>query len=133
MKRLFFLSDGIDRGDGMGENEGSFEDRGGKGREWSEEGRERREGKLEVLQIGTLGLKRVLEKGFEALRGAESMKMRCRSVWDTSRGLKPSKMGQKCDFARIFFFLGKKFCFLSKRPEQTAGPQIDLHRLSSGQ
>ena len=76
--------------------------------EASEEGGERREGKLEVLQIDILGLKWVLEKGFEALRGAELMKMRCRSVWDTSRGLKPSKMGQKCDFARNFFFPRKK-------------------------
>ena len=32
MKRFFFLRVGRDRGDGMGENEGSFEDRGGKGR-----------------------------------------------------------------------------------------------------
>ena len=29
---IFFLSDGGYRGNGMGENEGSFEDRGGKGR-----------------------------------------------------------------------------------------------------
>ena len=29
---ILFLSDGIDLGDGMGENEESFEDRGGKGR-----------------------------------------------------------------------------------------------------
>ena len=39
-----------------------------------------------------LGLKGVLEKDFEALRGAELMKMRCRSVWDRSRGPKPAKM-----------------------------------------
>ena len=32
MMKRFFLSDGIDRGDGMGENEGSFEDRGREGR-----------------------------------------------------------------------------------------------------
>ena len=47
---IFFLSDGGDRGDGMGENEGSFEDRGGEGRmvggKWRKKG-----GKLEVLQI----------------------------------------------------------------------------------
>ena len=42
-------------------------------------------------KIDILGLKWVLEKDFEALRGAESMKMRCRSVWDTSRGLKPEQ------------------------------------------
>ena len=36
------------------------------------------------------------------------MKMKCWSVWDTSRGLKPLKMAEKCDFARICFFPEKK-------------------------
>ena len=58
-------------------------------------------------KIHIFGLKLVLEKDFEALRGAELMKMRCRSVWDISRGLKPSKMAEKCDFARIFVFSPK--------------------------
>ena len=31
------------------------------------------------------------------------MKMKCWSVWDTSRGLKPPKMAAKCDFAWICF------------------------------
>ena len=47
-----------------------------------------------------LGLKGVLEKDLEALRAAELMKMRCQSVWDTSRALKPLKMAEKCDSAR---------------------------------
>ena len=45
---IFFLSVGGDRGDGMGENEGSFEDRGREGR--SDRGKWRKKGgKLEVL------------------------------------------------------------------------------------
>ena len=47
---IFFTSGGRGGGDGMVENEGSFEDRGREG-EASEEGGERREGKLEILQI----------------------------------------------------------------------------------
>ena len=47
---IFFLSDGGYRGDAMGGNEGSFEDRGGEGRmvggKWRKTG-----GKLEILQI----------------------------------------------------------------------------------
>ena len=52
------------------------------------------------------GLKRVLEKDLEALTGAEWMKMRCRSVWDTSRGLKPSKITEIQRFVRISRIFG---------------------------
>ena len=70
-------------------------------RRLEKEGRE----SWKFYKFDILWLKRVLEKGFEAFSSANLMKMRCRSDWDTSRGLKPSKMGQKCDFARNFFFL----------------------------
>ena len=53
-----------------------------------------------------LGLKWVPEKDFEALRGAELMKMRCRSVWDTSRGLKPSKICKLDLFLQVNFGKG---------------------------
>ena len=70
--------------------------------------KEKKQERLQILQIAMIGQNRVPEKDFEALRGAELMKMRCRSVWDTSRGLKPSKMAEKYDVARIFFmFFGK--------------------------
>ena len=55
-------------------------------------------------KFGMMGLKGVLEKDFEAFSSANLMKMRCRSDWDTSRGLKPSKIGKKCNFARICLF-----------------------------
>ena len=89
------------------------------------------------------GLKWVLEKGFAAFSNANSMKMRCWSVWDTSRifgfalhessrllmldvsyrtGLQPSKMAENIDFARNFFSSRKKItAALSNRPEQRAG------------
>ena len=51
-------------------------------------------------KFGIFGLKGVLEKGFEALRGAELMKLKCRSVSDTSQGLKPSKIAEKCHFSQ---------------------------------
>ena len=57
-------------------------------------------------EFGIFWLKWALEKDFEALRGAELMKMKCQSVWDTSRGLKPPKNAEKYDFARKkHFFL----------------------------
>ena len=62
-----------------------------------------------VYKVDMLGLKRVLENGFEAFSNAKLMKMSFRGVWDTSRGLKPSKMAEKCDFAQKKCFLpGKK-------------------------
>ena len=62
------------------------------------------------------GIKWVLEKGFEALRGAESMKMRCRSVWDHSRGPKPPKMTENPVFFRI------SRIFIPKLPETKGRP-----------
>ena len=77
--------------------------------------------------IDILGLKRVLEKGFGALRGAESMKMRCRSVWNTARGLKISKMAEKIDFSRKKMFFGeKKSAAFSNKSEQTVRLQIAI-------
>ena len=70
--------------------------------------KEKKEERLQILQLAIFGQNQVPEKDFEAFRGAESMKMKCRSVWDTSRGLKPSKMAEKCDVTRICFFIGKK-------------------------
>ena len=68
--------------------------------EWLEESGERRGESWKFYKFGMMGLKWILEKGFEAFSSAKLMKMRCRSDWDTSWGLKPSKMDQKCDFAR---------------------------------
>ena len=77
----------------------------GGGREGLPE-KEKKQERLQILQITMIGQKRVPEKDFEALRGAESMKMRCRSVWDHSRGLKPSKMTENPDFSRISRIFG---------------------------
>ena len=60
--------------------------------------KEKKQERLQILQIAMIGQNRVPEKDFEALRGAESMKMRCRSVWDTSRGPKPPRMTENPDF-----------------------------------
>ena len=91
--------------------------------EVTEESGERRGESWKFYKFGMMGLKRVLEKDFEAFSSANLMKMRCRSDWDTSRGLKPSKMGQKCDFAR------KKKISPEKNPdfpEQTARPHVAI-------
>ena len=72
----------------------------GGGREGLPE-REKKQERLQILQIAMIGQNRVPEKDFEALRGAESMKMTCRSVWDHSRGPKPLKMTEKFDFFQI--------------------------------
>ena len=53
---IFFSSDEGYRGDGRGENEGSFEDRGGEGRMVGGKWR-KKAGKLEVLQIWDDGVK----------------------------------------------------------------------------
>ena len=82
----------------MKENGGSFEDRGREQRRVEKEGRE----SWRFYKIDILELKWFLEKDFEALRGAELMKMKCRSVWDTSRGLKPLKMAAKIRFCADF-------------------------------
>ena len=42
--------------------------------------KEKREETLQILQIVMFGQNRVLDRDFEAFRGAELMKMRCRSV-----------------------------------------------------
>ncbi len=83
--------------------------------EVTEESGERRGESWKFYKFGMMGLKRVLEKDFEAFSSANLMKMRCRSDWDASRGLKPSKMGQKCDFARKIFFSRKKILLLFQR------------------
>ena len=59
-------------------------------------GREKSQGKLKILQkIHKFGQKGVLERGFETFDSAKMTGMRCRSVWDTSQGLKPSKIAEK--------------------------------------
>ena len=68
--------------------------------------KEKKQERLQILQIAMIGQNRVPEKDFEALRGAESMKMRCRSVWDHSRGPKPSKMTENPRFFRISRIFG---------------------------
>ena len=87
----------------------------GGGREGLPE-REKKQERLQILQIAMIGQNRVPEKDFEALRGAELMKMRCRSVWDHSRGPKPSKMTENPDFSVFPGFLG------SKMPETKGWP-----------
>ena len=69
----------------------------GGGREGLPE-REKKQERLQILQIAMIGQNRVPDRDFEALRGAESMKMRCQSVWDHSWGPKPAKMTEN----RIF-------------------------------
>ena len=69
-------------------------------------GKEKQEETSQTLQIAIFGQNRVPEKDFEALRGAELTKMRCRSVWDHSRGPKPSKMTENPDFFQISRFFG---------------------------
>ena len=69
-------------------------------------GKEKREETLQILQITMFGQNRVPDRDFEAFRGAESMKMKCRSVWDHSRGLKPLKMTEHLDFSRISQIFG---------------------------
>ena len=61
----------------------------------------KREETFKILQITGFHQKRVLERDFEALKGAKIMKMKCRSVWDHSQGPKPLKMTKKFDFFRI--------------------------------
>ena len=78
--------------------------------------KEKKQERLQILQIAMIGQNRVPEKDFEAFRGAESMKMRCRSVWDHSRGPKPSKMTENLTFFRI------SRNFWSKMPETNGRP-----------
>ena len=78
--------------------------------------KEKKQERLQILQIAMFGQKRVPEKDFEALRGAESMKMRRRSVWDHYRGPKPSKMTENPDFFRI------SRIFIPKKPETKGRP-----------
>ena len=87
----------------------------GGGREGLPE-KEKKQERLQVLQIAMIGQNRVPEKDFEALRGADSMKMRCRSVWDHSRGPKPSKMTEHPDFSGFSGFLGSKMPEAKGRP-----------------
>ena len=68
--------------------------------------KEKKEERLQILQIVMIGQNRVPEKDFEAFRGAELMKMTCRSVWDHSRGPKPPKMIENLDFFRISRIFG---------------------------
>ncbi len=78
--------------------------------------KEKREETLQILQIAISGQNRVPERDFGALRGAESMKTRCRSVWDTSRGLKPSKITENRHLSRI------SQIFILKMPETNGRP-----------
>ena len=91
----------------------------GGGREGLPE-KEKKQERLQILQIAMIGQNRVPEKDFEALRGAESMKMTCRSVWDHSQGPKPSKMTENPDFSGFPGFLG------SKMPETKGRPPYEV-------
>ena len=68
--------------------------------------KEEKQERLQILQMTMIRQNRVPDRDFEALRGAELMKMRCRSVWDTSLGLKPPKMTENQDFFRISWIFG---------------------------
>ena len=88
-------------------------------RPWLGGGREslpEREKKQENSTIAMIGQNRVPEKDFEALRGAELMKITCRSVWDHSRGAKPLKMTENPDFSGFPGFLGSKMPETKGRP-----------------
>ena len=63
--------------------------------------KEEKQERLQILQMTMIRQNRVPDRDFEALRGAELMKMRCRSVWYHSRGLKPPKMTKNLAFTRI--------------------------------
>ena len=78
--------------------------------------REEKQERLQILQIAIFGQNRVPEKDFGALRGAESMKMRCRSVWDHSRGPKPPKMTENPDFSQISRIFNPKLPETKGRP-----------------
>ena len=79
---------------------------------------------LRFYNFDNFGQKWVPEKYFEASNGAKLIGMKCWSVWDTSRGLKPSKIAEKCDFARK----AKKQIPVNKTifPKQKAGPHTNL-------
>ena len=68
--------------------------------------KEKKQERLQILQITIFRQNRVPDRDFEAMRGAESMKMKCRSVWDHSRGPKPPKMTENPDFFWIFRIFG---------------------------
>ena len=68
--------------------------------------KEEKQQRLQILQMTMIRQNRVPDRDFEAFRGAESMKMTCQSVWDTSRGLKPSKMIENPGFSRISRIFG---------------------------
>ena len=77
----------------------------GGGREGLPE-KEKKQERLQILQIAMIGQNRVPDRDFEAFRGAESMKMTCRSVWDHSRGPNPPKMTENPVFFRISQIFG---------------------------
>ena len=68
--------------------------------------KEKKPERLQILQIAIFGQNWVPEKDFEVSRGAESTKMRCRSVWDHSRGIKPLKITENPDLFRISRIFG---------------------------
>ena len=80
--------------------------------------KEKKQERLEILQIAIFGQNRVPDRDFEALRGAESMKIRCQSVWDHSRVPKPQKMTENPDFFRIPRFLTPKMLETKPGPER---------------
>ena len=78
----------------------------------------RKAGKITVRQ------NRVPDRDFEALRGAELMKMKCRSVWDHSRGPKPPKMTENPDFFGFPGFLGSKMSETNGRSPYVGAPRV---------
>ena len=62
--------------------------------------REQRRVEKNFLKNSNLGLKRALEKDLEAFIRTKLIRMKCRSVRDTSWGLKPSNMAEKYDFGQ---------------------------------
>ena len=79
-------------------------------------GKEKKEERLQIVQIAMIGQNRVPERDFGPLRGADLMKMRCRSGWDHSRGPKPPKMTENPDFSGFPGFLGSKMPETKGRP-----------------
>ena len=78
--------------------------------------KEEKQERLQILQMTMIRQKWVPERDFEVSRGAEPMKMTCRSVWDHSRGPKPSKMTENPDFSGFHGFLGSKMPETKGRP-----------------
>ena len=97
----------------------------GGGREGLPE-KEKKQERLEILQMTMIRQNRVPDRDCEAFMGAELMKMKCRSVWDHSRGPKPPKMTENPDFSRFPGFWGSKMPETKGQPPSKIPPPESL-------